>query len=118
MGASVVNALSERLDVEVDRVGKIHTMSFRRGVPGAFDGDGPAAEFSRQSGLQIAGKCPVKRTGTRVRWWADRKIFTKDADYDLKDVRAASAGDHDRVPLGDHFGRDHIPSCVRPARPR
>jgi DNA gyrase subunit B len=88
VGASVVNALSERLDVEVDRVGKIHTMSFRRGVPGAFDGDGPAAEFSRQSGLQIAGKCPVKRTGTRVRWWADRKIFTKDADYDLKELRA------------------------------
>ena len=88
VGASVVNALSERLDVEVDRGGKIHTMSFRRGVPGAFDGDGPAAEFSRQSGLQIAGKCPVKRTGTRVRWWADRKIFTKDADYDLKELRA------------------------------
>lgn len=88
VGASVVNALSERLDVEVDRVGKIHTMSFRRGVPGAFDGDGPAAEFSRQSGLQIAGKCPVKRTGTRVRWWADRKIFTKDADYDLKELRS------------------------------
>ncbi|MDR1833655.1 MAG: DNA topoisomerase IV subunit B, partial [Propionibacteriaceae bacterium] len=34
VGASVVNALSARLDVEVDRYGKTHAMSFRRGVPG------------------------------------------------------------------------------------
>ena len=43
VGASVVNALSARLDVEVDRDGKVHQMSFRRGVPGTFDGDGPDA---------------------------------------------------------------------------
>ncbi len=90
VGASVVNALSERLDVEVDRGGKVHTMSFKRGVPGIFEPgtDGPEAEFSRQSGLQIAGKCSTRKTGTRVRWWADRKIFTKDAGYDLKELRA------------------------------
>ncbi len=34
VGASVVNALSARLDVEVDRGGKTHAISFRRGVPG------------------------------------------------------------------------------------
>src|SRR5699024_12718468 len=34
VGASVVNALSGRLDVEVDRGGKIYAMSFRRGQPG------------------------------------------------------------------------------------
>ena len=34
VGASVVNALSARLDVEVDRDGKTHAMSFRRGAPG------------------------------------------------------------------------------------
>ena len=39
VGASVVNALSERLDIEVDRDGKIHTMSFQRGVAGLFDGE-------------------------------------------------------------------------------
>jgi DNA gyrase subunit B len=88
VGASVVNALSERLDVEVDRGSRIHTMSFRRGVPGEFTGDGPDGEFSKQSGLQIAGRCPAKRTGTRVRWWADRKIFTKGADYDRDELRA------------------------------
>ncbi len=41
MGASVVNALSARLDVEVDREAKVHLISFRRGVPGTFDGRGP-----------------------------------------------------------------------------
>jgi len=88
VGASVVNALSERLDVEVDRGAKIHMISFRRGVPGEFDGDGPNAEFIKKSGLQIVGRCPAKRTGTRVRWWADRKIFTKDAQYQLPELRA------------------------------
>ncbi|MGO4343839.1 ATP-binding protein, partial [Pedococcus sp. 2YAF34] len=34
VGASVVNALSERLDVEVDRDGKTWAMSFHRGEPG------------------------------------------------------------------------------------
>ena len=46
VGASVVNALAERLDVEVDRNGKIYWMSFKRGVAGVFDGDGPKAEFT------------------------------------------------------------------------
>ncbi|MFY9230503.1 MAG: DNA topoisomerase IV subunit B [Candidatus Nanopelagicales bacterium] len=87
VGASVVNALSARLDVEVDRAAKIHTMSFRRGVPGHFDGDGPDAAFSRKGGLQVSGKCPRTRTGTRVRWWADRQVFTKDADYDRVALR-------------------------------
>ncbi|MCF8527600.1 MAG: type IIA DNA topoisomerase subunit B [Candidatus Nanopelagicales bacterium] len=87
VGASVVNALSARLDVEVDRAAKIHTMSFRRGVPGHFDADGPDAAFSRKGGLQVSGKCPRTRTGTRVRWWADRQVFTKDADYDRVALR-------------------------------
>lgn len=87
VGASVVNALSARLDVEVDRGGKVHAMSFRRGVPGRFDGDGPDAAFAKKGGLRIEGSCPRTRTGTRVRWWADRQVFTKDADYDLAVLR-------------------------------
>ena len=43
VGSSVVNALSTRLDVEVDRGGTTYGMSFRRGAPGTFDGDGPTA---------------------------------------------------------------------------
>ena len=87
VGASVVNALSERLDVEVDRGGKTHAISFRRGVPGVFDGDGPDAPFQRKSGLRVIGTVPRTRTGTRVRWWADPQVFTKDAAYDIVPIR-------------------------------
>jgi DNA gyrase subunit B len=87
VGASVVNALSARLDVEVDRAGKTHGMSFRRGVPGYFDDEGPDAAFQRKGGLEVVGKAPRTRTGTRVRWWADPQVFTKDADYDRTALR-------------------------------
>ena len=87
VGASVVNALSERLDVEVDRGGKTHAISFRRGVPGVFDGDGPDSPFQRKSGLRVIGTVPRTRTGTRVRWWADPQVFTKDAAYDIVPIR-------------------------------
>ena len=88
VGASVVNAVSSRLDVEVDRGGSTHAMSFRRGTPGVFDGDGPDAEFTKRSGLTVAGKVPRGRTGTRVRWWYDQQIFIKDAAYDFDLMRA------------------------------
>ncbi len=87
VGASVVNALSSRLDIEVDRAGKTHGMSFRRGVPGVFDGQGPDAPFTRKSGLDVMGKAPRTRTGTRVRWWADAQVFTQDAVYDRMALR-------------------------------
>jgi DNA gyrase subunit B len=88
VGASVVNALSSRLDVEVDRGRKVHTISFRRGVPGVFAGPGPGADFSRKSGLNMIGSCPARRTGTRVRWWADPNVFTADAEYNLAEIRS------------------------------
>ncbi len=88
VGASVVNALSERLDIEVDRDGKIHTMSFQRGVPGLFDGDGPDAPFAKKSGLVVAGRAKKGVTGTRTRYWADRQIFVKDAEFDVEALRA------------------------------
>jgi DNA gyrase subunit B len=82
VGASVVNALSSRLDVDVDRSPSQQGMSFQRGVPGVFAGDGPAAKFKEKSGLTRKGKRVAKgRTGTRVRFWPDRQIFTKDARF-------------------------------------
>ncbi len=88
VGASVVNALSSRLDVEVDRDGKIHQMSFRQGVPGTFDGDGPQAAFTEATGqaLKVTGKVARKVTGTRVRWWADRTVFLKEAGVLLDEL--------------------------------
>ena len=51
VGASVVNALSSRLDVEVDRAPATWAMSFRRGAPGVFASAAPDAAFKEQSGL-------------------------------------------------------------------
>ncbi|MEV5911780.1 DNA topoisomerase IV subunit B [Streptomyces sp. WAC 01325] len=86
VGASVVNALSARLDVEVDRSGHTHAISFRRGVPGAFAADGPNAKFEAKSGLRKTKKIPKTRNGTRVRYWADRQIFLKDAKLSLENL--------------------------------
>ncbi|MDR6691931.1 DNA gyrase subunit B [Microbacterium sp. 1154] len=89
VGASVVNALSERLDVEVDRGGKTYAMSFHRGEPGMFAGDTPDSTFTpfeRSSELRVVGKAPRGVTGTRIRYWADRQIFTKDAAFGLDEL--------------------------------
>ncbi|WP_424448105.1 DNA gyrase/topoisomerase IV subunit B [Microbacterium arborescens] len=89
VGASVVNALSERLDVEVDRGGKTYAMSFHRGEPGLFAGDAPDSEFTpfeRSSELRVVGKAPRGTSGTRIRYWADRQIFTKDAAFHLEEL--------------------------------
>ena len=84
VGASVVNALSARLDVEVDRGGITHAMSFRRGAPGVFDGAGPEAPFTPGGGLRKVGRTRRGVTGTRVRYWPDRQIFLRDAELSLK----------------------------------
>ena len=89
VGASVVNALSERLDVEVDRHGRTWAMSFRRGEPGTFAGDGPDAPFTpftTSTGLRDIAKVPKTRTGTRIRYWADRQVFARDARFALDDL--------------------------------
>ncbi|MGA6127871.1 MULTISPECIES: DNA gyrase/topoisomerase IV subunit B [unclassified Microbacterium] len=89
VGASVVNALSERLDVEVDRAGKTYAMSFHRGEPGVFEGDSPSSgfrPFEKSSELRVVGKAAKGVTGTRIRYWADRQIFTKDAAFDLSEL--------------------------------
>jgi len=81
VGASVVNALSARLDIEVDREGHTHAASFRRGVTGEFDGDGPGADFTRKSGLRQVARVARNKTGTRIRFWPDRQVFLRDATF-------------------------------------
>lgn len=88
VGASVVNALSERLDVEVDRDGVTWAMSFHRGEPGVFhDGNNdasPAAPFDAfvdTSELVRRGKVAKGVTGTRVRFWPDPQIFGKAVSF-------------------------------------
>ncbi len=88
VGASVVNALSSRLDVDVDRNGATWSMSFRRGVPGVFDGDGPDAPFSPGGGLRKTGRVGKNVTGTRIRYWPDRQIFLPGAELSLNQLLA------------------------------
>src|SRR4029434_11132302 len=60
VGVSVANALSERMEVEVARGGKLYAMNFERGVP--------------QGKLKELGRTPNRR-GTSVRFKPDAKIF-------------------------------------------
>ena len=62
VGVSVVNALSVRVEVEIDRDGKRHGMSFK-------DGGQP------DESLKVIGDAPDNRTGTTVRFWPDGSIF-------------------------------------------
>jgi DNA gyrase subunit B len=92
VGASVVNALSERLDVEVDRDGKTWAMSFHRGEPGIFADtgtptpDAPFTPFEFGSELRVIGKVKRGVTGTRIRYWADRQIFSQQAAFQVDEL--------------------------------
>ena len=92
VGASVVNALSSRLDAEVDRGGKTYRMTFHRGEPGKFDDRGgpspeaPFTPFVEASELAVVGKVARGRTGTRVRYWADRQVFPKTAVFSYDEL--------------------------------
>lgn len=96
VGSSVVNALSSRLDVEVDRDGKTHHMSFHQGHPGVYtDADpehpSPDAPFkrtrkNRPTELEIIGKVSPKTTGTRIRYWADPEIFNDTAEFSYEQL--------------------------------
>ena len=68
VGASVVNALSEWLEVEVYKNGKVHHMAFSRGFI--------------TSPMTITGD--TDRTGTRVRFKPDPEMFTDTTVYDYE----------------------------------
>ncbi|MCG7442748.1 DNA gyrase/topoisomerase IV subunit B [Dermabacter vaginalis] len=93
VGASVVNALSSRMDVEVDRGGKTYAMSFQRGIPGTFDDadapdpNAPFTQFTGAGELREIGKVKRGVTGTRVRYWVDPQIFIKGAHVVLDEIQ-------------------------------
>lgn len=89
VGASVVNALATRLDVEVTRSGGVWGMSFRRGEPGMFQGDGPEAvfrPFENESKLTKKSTAPKGASGTRVRYWPDVQIFGANNQFAIDDI--------------------------------
>jgi topoisomerase-4 subunit B len=61
VGVSVVNALSDRLEVWVKREGQIYHMSFEHG--------------ERASKLKTVGKTDKSETGTTVKFWPEAKYF-------------------------------------------
>ena len=65
VGVSVVNALSEKLEVEVRRDGAIYTMAFARG---------------KVTKKLTKGK-PAQKTSTTVRFWPDPEIFTETLEF-------------------------------------
>jgi DNA gyrase subunit B len=72
VGISVVNALSETLEVEIKRDGKVYQQSYKRGEP--------------QESLKEVGKS--KERGTRVTFKPDTKIFeTTDFSFDILSQR-------------------------------
>lgn len=75
VGASVVNAVSQRLDVNVRRDGGHWTLSFRRGEPGLFHGEGPNARFKKATTPKRLGRSKAADRGTVVRFWPDPDIF-------------------------------------------
>jgi DNA gyrase subunit B len=72
VGVSVVNALSEQLDLEIWRGGKVYVQSYKRGVP-----TGP---------LEMTGH--TDRRGTRVTFKPDLKVFeTVDFSFEVLSQR-------------------------------
>ena len=64
VGVSVVNALSKRLEVSIRRAGHELLMTFKGG--------------NVDSKLKPVGKVGQRNTGTRIRFWPDKKYFDSD----------------------------------------
>ncbi len=71
VGSSVVNALSEWLEVEVSREGHIHAQRFEQG--------------KTVTDLKVIGD--TEATGTTVRFKADPAIFTETTEYDFETLQ-------------------------------
>ena len=82
VGVSVVNALSNRVEVEIDRDGKRHFMSFRDGgMPDQkLSVTGPSPELAPEERTNGAGH----RTGTTVRFWPDPTIFKEGTEFRIQ----------------------------------
>ena len=74
VGASVVNALSEWLEVEVCHGGKVYKQRYERG--------------KTMYPLKIVGDCPADTHGTKVSFLPDKEIFEETVyDYDTLKIR-------------------------------
>jgi DNA gyrase subunit B len=79
VGASVVNALSHKLSVEVLRDGVLHRLDFLNGEAGNYKD-----ELFTKSHYLEQKKVSTLGSGTTVRYWYDPNIFSKDSKVDFK----------------------------------
>ncbi|MDE0320065.1 MAG: ATP-binding protein [Acidimicrobiaceae bacterium] len=84
VGASVVNALCGRMEVDVHRKGATHRLEFKNQKAGHSDS---AGRFRESHKLKRVGRVSSSRTGTRVRFWPDTDIFDPAATVDFDEVR-------------------------------
>ncbi|MCF7910187.1 DNA topoisomerase (ATP-hydrolyzing) subunit B [Candidatus Pacearchaeota archaeon] len=74
VGVSCVNALSQKLIVEVRRKGKVYSQEYSKGKP--------------TSKLKIVGKYSGDKSGTKITFWPDNEIFsTNEFDYKVLETR-------------------------------
>lgn len=78
-----------------------------------FAGDGPRASFSKGSGLAKIGRVKRGTTGTRVRFWPDRQIFTKDATFVFDELATRARQTSFLVPGLEVVVRDEREAEVR-----
>lgn len=78
VGASVVNALSEWLEIEIYKDGDIYTQRFERG--------------NIKTNLEIVGK--TDKTGTLVRFKPDAEIFKETTEFDFEILKPVCANKH------------------------
>lgn len=71
VGISVVNALSEWLEVEVKREGHIHRQRYHRGIP--------------QADLEVVGE--TQETGTTITFKPDPEVFTETTEFDIETLK-------------------------------
>ncbi|MEM8926489.1 MAG: ATP-binding protein, partial [Actinomycetota bacterium] len=74
VGVSVVNALSTRVEVEIDRDGSRHYMSF-------VDGGNPDERLRNTGDSPASIEGDGIRTGTTVRFWPDPSIFKEGIEF-------------------------------------
>ena len=80
VGASVVNALSEKVWAEVRRGGKAYVQEYERGIPTSDVHQQPEPRY--RSSWQARGLLPASLNGTTISFMPDRKIFAE-LDYDF-----------------------------------
>ncbi|CAN6443332.1 unnamed protein product [Victoria cruziana] len=74
VGLSVVNALSEVLEVTVWRDGKKYQQTYSRGKP-----------ITTLDAIQLAPESST-RQGTRIRFWPDREVFTTEIQFEYNTI--------------------------------